>query len=94
MGVENAELHFVNAHKDLASRPDKGSMKRACGVASENVHIRMGEPSKMIVETAKELGANLVVIGNSARSGFSAAVNSNTAEKILDELECDLLAIP
>jgi universal stress protein E len=48
----------------------------------------------MIVETANEMGANLVVIGNSARSGFSAAVNSNTAEKILDELHCDLLAIP
>ena len=94
VGAENAELHFVNAHKDLSSRPDKGSMKRACGVASENVHIKMGEPSKVIVKTADELGANLVVIGNSARSGFSAAVNHNTAEKILDELECDLLAIP
>jgi universal stress protein E len=94
VGTKNAELHFVNAHKDLSSRPDKGSMKRACGIATENVHIKMGEPSKVIVETADELGANLVVIGNSARSGFSAAVNSNTAEKVLDELECDLLAIP
>ncbi len=94
VGTENAELHFVNAHKDLSSRPDKGSMKRACGVASENVHIKMGEPGKVIVKTANELGANLVVIGNSARSGLSAAVNNNTAEKILDELACDLLAIP
>lgn len=93
VGAENAELHFVNAHKDLASRPDRGSMIRACGVSGENVHIKMGDPGKMIVETAGELGANLVVIGNSARSGLSAAVNSNTAEKILDELECDLLAI-
>jgi len=94
VGAEHAELHFVNAHKDLSSRPDKGSMKRACGVASENVHIKMGEPGKVIVKTANELSANLVVIGNSSRSGFSAAVNHNTAEKILDELECDLLAIP
>jgi universal stress protein E len=69
-------------------------MIRACGVEGDKVHIKMGEASKAIVETAKELDANLVVIGNSARSGLSAAVNSNTAEKILDELECDLLTMP
>jgi len=92
--AEHSEVHFVNAHKDLPSRPDRGSMIRACGVETGQVHIKMGEPSKVIVETAKELGARLVVIGNSARSGLSAAVNNNTAEKVLDELESDLLAIP
>ena len=54
----------------------------------------MGDPDKVIVEVAKSLDANLVVIGNSARSGLSALVNTNTAEKILDELDCDLLALP
>ena len=92
--AKHAELHFITAYKDLPSRPDRGSMIRACGVPGDNVHIENGESSKVIVEKAKAMGANLVVIGNSARSGLSAAVNSNTAEKILDELECDLLAIP
>jgi universal stress protein E len=69
-------------------------MIRACGVESNKVHIELGESSNVIVEKAKVLDANLVVIGNSARSGLSAVVNNNTAEKILDELECDLLAIP
>jgi universal stress protein E len=54
----------------------------------------MGDASKVIVECAEELSANLVVIGNSARSGLSAAVNSNTAERVLDDLACDLLVIP
>jgi universal stress protein E len=94
VGTQDAEVHFVNAHKDLPSRPDRGSMIRACGVDGAYVHIKMGEPSKAIVETAKELNVNLVVIGNSTRSGLSAVVNNNTAEKIVDELECDLLAIP
>jgi universal stress protein E len=92
--AEHAELHFITAYKDLPSRPDRGSMIRACGVESDKVHIEMGEPGKVIVEKAKALDTNLVVIGNSARSGLSAVVNNNTAEKILDELECDLLAIP
>ena len=92
--AEHAEVHFITAYKDLPSRPDRGSMVRACGVQSDKVHIELGEPVKVIVDKAKALDANLVVIGNSARSGLSAVVNSNTAEKILDELECDLLAIP
>jgi len=94
MSMDNAELHFVNAHANLPDRPDKGSLVRACGVAADNVHIRMGEPDKVIIETAKTLGVNLVVIGNSARSGLSALINTNTAEEILDELDCDLLALP
>jgi len=94
MDSDNSELHFLTAHNDLSSRPDRGSMIRACGVAGDYVHIKMGEPSKVIVECASELGVNLVVIGNSARSGLSAAVNSNTAEKVLDELKCDLLVVP
>jgi universal stress protein E len=94
MIMENAELHFVNAHADLPDRPDKGALVRACGVPAENIHIKMGEPDEVIVETAKTLGVNLVVIGNSARSGLSALINTNTEEKTLDELDCDLLALP
>jgi universal stress protein E len=92
--ADTAEVHFLNAHVDLSSRPDRGSMIRACGVDGDNVHIRMGEPGKVIVECAEELDANLVVIGNSARSGLAAAVNSNTAERVVDDLKCDLLVIP
>mgnify|MGYP003381348755 CR=1 FL=1 len=94
MQTNNAELHFVNAHKGLSDRPDKGSLVRACGVAADNVHIKMGDPDKVILEVAKSLNVNLIVIGNSARSGLAALINTNTAEKILDEMDCDLLALP
>lgn len=92
--IDEAELHFVNAHNDMTDRPDRGILVRGCGVPTENIHIKMGDADKVIVETAKSLGINLVVIGNSARSGLSALINTNTAERILDELDCDLLALP
>jgi universal stress protein E len=92
-GSEDAEVHFVNAHKDLASRPDRGTLLRLCGIDSDRVHIKMGDPDDVILEGADELDVNLVVIGNSARSGLSALVKSNTAEKVLDKLDCDLLAL-
>ncbi|MEZ5566881.1 MAG: universal stress protein [Halioglobus sp.] len=92
--ISSPEIHFLNAYKDLPSRPDRGSMIRACGVESEFVHIKMGEPGKVIVESANELDVDLVVIGNSARTGLAATVNNNTAELVLDHLQCDLLVIP
>ena len=93
IGNEDAEIYFLNAHKDLASRPDRGTLIRTCGVEGDRVLIEMENPDKAILKHAGELGVNLVVIGNSARSGLSALMKSNTAEKVLDQLECDLLAL-
>jgi universal stress protein E len=93
IGSDQAEISFINAHKDLPSRPDRGTLIRTCGVDVDRIFIEMGNPDEVIVKKAEEQDVNLVVIGNSARSGLSALVKGNTAEKVLDQLECDLLAL-
>jgi universal stress protein E len=92
--VQSVKVHFVNAYTELSNRPDTGALIRACGVPNDQVHIEMGETDEVIVETARRLGANTVVIGNSARDGFAAVIHTNTAETILDKLDCNLLAMP
>ena len=89
-----AEVHFINAFKDLDAFPDRNQLIRNCGVESDRIHIQMGDPDEVIVNGAKELDASLVVVGNSARSGLAAAINGNTVEKVLDQLECDVLSMP
>jgi universal stress protein E len=91
---ENAEVHFINAHKDLSTFPDRNALLRDCGVESERIHIKLGDPDEVIVENARQLDVSLVVLGNSARSGLSAVVRGNTVAKVLDKLECDVLSIP
>ena len=93
MDNEYADVHFINAHKDLASSPDRNALLKNCGVASDRMHIRLGDPGDVIVDNAKELNASLVIVGNSARSGLSALVHGNTVEKIVDRVECDVLSI-
>jgi len=90
----SAELHFVNAGEDLQSLPDRNTLIRCCGVDSSRIHIQLGRPEDVIIDSARSLQANLVVVGNAARSGFSAAINGNTVEKVLDRLNCDVLSIP
>jgi universal stress protein E len=94
MDNRHADVHFVNAHKELSSAPDRNALIRSCGVDSDKIHIRLGEPEDVIVESARNLNAGLVVVGNAARSGLSALINGNTVEKIVDRLECDVLSMP
>ncbi|QFU77043.1 hypothetical protein EY643_16075 [Halioglobus maricola] len=91
---EMAEVHVVNAFPDFRVKPDRQKLMEVAGVDSEHVHIKLGEPDKVIVDVAKKLDASLVIVGNSHRSGIAALMHGNTAEKILDKLDCNVLAMP
>ncbi len=59
----------------------------------ERTHIAEGLPEDVIPEVCQEIGAELLVIGTIGRTGFSAAIIGNTAEHVLDQINCDVLAI-
>ncbi len=58
-----------------------------------NLHLPQGDAQKMITTMARNLGADLVVMGTIARTGISGLIIGNTAEAILDQLECSVLAV-
>ena len=93
-GVQaQAELHVVNAFPDseLAVRPI--DLARKVGVERVRAHSKLGKPAEVIAETANTIGAELVMIGTVGRSGLSGLYIGNTAEKILGELDCDVLIL-
>lgn len=57
------------------------------------VHLPMGSAQKAIPALVKELKADLVVMGTVARTGIPGFIVGNTAEAILDQLQCSVLAI-
>lgn len=89
-----ADVHVVNAFPDFRVTPDPQRLIEVSGLDKSKIHIKLGPPDRVIVEEAKRLGANLVVVGNSHRSGLAAMLHGNTAEKILDKLDCNVLAMP
>ena len=52
-----------------------------------------GAPERVIEEQSRELGADLVVMGTVARTGLSGVFIGNTAENIINSLECPVLAV-
>ena len=57
------------------------------------LHIIQGEAKTEIPALVKSLGAELVVMGTVARSGVPGLLIGNTAESILNQLECSVLAL-
>lgn len=60
---------------------------------SPSLHLPQGDAQKMIAALADSLEADLVVMGTIARTGISGLIIGNTAEAILDQLECSVLAV-
>ncbi|MCM2681194.1 universal stress protein UspE [Echinimonas agarilytica] len=63
------------------------------GIAKTNRHVKEGLPEDVIPSIARNVDAELVVMGTIGRTGISAALIGNTAEHVIDQLNCDVLAI-
>lgn len=68
---------------DLVSRYD---------ITEEQLIIETGNPKKIIVEQAKMLGVDLVIVGGHTVSGMRTLVGS-TATGVINHAHCDVLTI-
>jgi len=59
-----------------------------------NVLVESGPPARRILERAKWLAADLMVIGTHGHSGFQHLVLGSVTEKVLRQAECPVLTIP
>lgn len=57
------------------------------------LHIIKGDPKTVVPDCARELGAELAVVGTVARTGVPGFVIGNTSEAILNRIDCSVLAI-
>lgn len=58
-----------------------------------HTHLRQGFAGEEITGLIVELGSDLIVLGTVARTGLSGLIMGNTAEEILDQTTCSVLAV-
>ncbi|WP_333608799.1 universal stress protein UspE [Arsukibacterium sp.] len=68
-------------------------LSKQYSIAEQHTHVLEGMPEDVIPQLAKKLDAEMVVIGTIGRTGLSAAIIGNTAEHVIDRLDCDVLAL-
>ncbi len=56
-------------------------------------HLPQGDPEVEIPRLVSKIGADLLIMGTVARGGISGLVMGNTAETILDQITCSVLAV-
>ena len=58
-------------------------------------HIRVGIPARAILQTAADIGADLIVVGTHRRKGLEKLVLGSVAERVLHDAHCPVLvALP
>lgn len=62
-------------------------------VSPMQVHLLKGEAIPTITELVKNLGIDLLVMGTVCRTGIPGFIIGNTAEQILNEVECSTLTV-
>jgi universal stress protein E len=69
------------------------SRVRSSAIPAARRHLVEDRPMLAIPETARRTRSSIVVMGAISRSGLKAAFIGNTAERVLDELTCDLFVV-
>jgi universal stress protein E len=62
-------------------------------IPDQHCHVIEGLAEDVIASCSRQIDAGLVVIGTTGRTGLSAALMGNTAEHVIDNLNCDLLVV-
>ena len=93
-----ADLDILDPDKYRAQlvetmRPRLDELADKFAIPAERIHTPNGKPGAALCGLAAQLKAELIVIGTTARSGVSAMLVGNTAEKVLEAARCDILTI-
>jgi nucleotide-binding universal stress UspA family protein len=84
--VEDCRVEARKALDDLLARSGGRPGRRS-------VHLLKGDPADVIAGFAKTGGVDLIVMGTVARTGIGGLLIGNTAETILQRVDCSVLAV-
>jgi len=69
------------------------ALRQKHGYDEDQTVVEQGLPEDVIPEAAEQLNAALVIIGTTGRTGLSAVFIGNTAEHVIDKINCDVMAL-
>lgn len=87
MGQDNYDQYINQLKKDNEETFNK--VIESVNFPKENLHLEEGYPEQILPDLVKRDSIDLLVMGTSYHSGLIGS----TIEKILDEVECDIMAV-
>lgn len=62
-------------------------------ISADHLHLVKGEAAKIIPQLADKLGIDLLIMGTVCRTGIPGFIMGNTAESVLDGVNCSVLVV-
>ncbi|MBI3304102.1 MAG: universal stress protein [Deltaproteobacteria bacterium] len=83
----------VWAEKVAKEKLEEIARERLSGGIRYEILTRVGDAAKIILETAEEVGAELIVMATHGRTGISHFFLGSVAERVVREAPCPVLTI-
>jgi universal stress protein E len=95
IAIEIPEFDATEYNSAMQSHHKEAMNKHANSfdIPLSNTYVEEGLPEAVIEQAALNVDAELVILGTVGRTGISAALIGNTAEHVIDQLNCDVLAL-
>jgi len=95
VSLDGAGIYQDEYLQDLQQQHHQRTLEltRTFAIPDANVETRNGEAQTVIAQAAVELKVDLVVLGTVARHGIAGVFIGNTAEQILEMLDCEVLTL-
>lgn len=100
-GVFFDEEEFSYSSEQLNKRIEAG--KQICSSMQQmvrdefgietNISVRHGEPHDVVVNTASEMGAEMIVMGTYGKKGLKRVLLGSVASKVIGNASCDVLVV-
>jgi universal stress protein E len=88
-----ATLDEIATDTEARARKALSRVLNGAAIPESRRHLVPRHPIDAIEEAAQETGCGIVVMGAISRSGLKRLAIGNTAERVFDELPCDLLVV-
>ncbi len=87
------DLHAVSAYPDSDKFIHPPDVAKNLDIDRSNAHVRQGSAADVIPGMANDIDADLVIVGNVGRRGLKGITVGNTSEKILTDINADVLVL-
>jgi nucleotide-binding universal stress UspA family protein len=94
VAAADIDLHVGEVKRDVTAELHARLAKTPVEPAQIITRLAQASTAAAIQAMAREVGADLVIVGTRGRTGLAKALLGSVAEAVLRNAECDVLAIP
>jgi universal stress protein E len=91
-GAEDVRAE-IETNAVAQAKPGFDRVLKSADIPRSRRHLVAGHPIDVLPEVARQTRCAIIVMGAISRSGLKSVFIGNTAERVLDHLQCDLLVV-